>query len=139
MSFAESFLAGLLHDCGKEDTFDKAEFLNVPNAVVHQYKSAQKAEIYFGITNKNIIDAIRTHTTGCPNMSTLSKIVFVADKIDFSRKYLDVIKLREIVDNDFEAGFEMLLTEGYKRLRKKGNEIDKLTKETISWYNKTKL
>ncbi len=45
--------------------------------------------------DEDILSAIRVHTTGSPDMTLLSKIIFVADYIEEGRRYESSKKLRE--------------------------------------------
>lgn len=40
----------------------------------------------YGVNDKAILDAITYHTTGRPNMSTLDKIIYIADYIEPGRR-----------------------------------------------------
>lgn len=87
-------LAGLLHDCAKEIPYEEMkkiiieENLDIPedeiNAkkVLHAPLSAYLAKNKFGIKDKEILSAIRFHTIGKIDMSTLEKIIYLADKIE---------------------------------------------------------
>jgi predicted HD superfamily hydrolase involved in NAD metabolism len=51
--------------------------------IVHQKISAVMAGEIFGITDRAVLDAIRCHTTLKTNATTLDKVIFVADKIEW--------------------------------------------------------
>lgn len=48
------------------------------------------------VTDKQILTAIERHTTGSPHMSTLDKIIYLADYIEPGRRTPGVEKIREI-------------------------------------------
>ena len=87
-------LAGLMHDCAKRFTdselirkcqkhghsLTEAE-IKAP-AVIHAKYGAYLAENKYGIQDPEIISAIACHTTGKPDMSTLDKILYIADYIE---------------------------------------------------------
>lgn len=50
--------------------------------------------------NKKMQEAIYYHTTGKARMNMLDKIVYIADKIEDTRDYEGVKKLRELVENN---------------------------------------
>lgn len=94
----KAYLAGLVHDCAKSVSPDDAmKLLNENNTelvcgednnkkVLHAPTGAIIAKKEFGIADDEILSAIRWHTLGKSDMSTLEKIVFIADKIEpFSR------------------------------------------------------
>lgn len=90
------FLCGLLHDVGKyvnNDDSDKImkenfkEYLDLPSYTYHSFVGAIKIKEELNIKDEVFLDAIKFHTTGKPNFSTLGKIIYMSDKIEPSRKY----------------------------------------------------
>ena len=94
-------LAGLMHDCAKRFTdselIQKCQKHNVPlteaeikaPAVIHAKYGAFLAENKYGIQDAEIISAIACHTTGKPDMTTLDKILYIADYIEPRRDKAD--------------------------------------------------
>lgn len=84
-------VAGILHDCAKnidkqqsykmceERGIELDETVKKSYKLVHQYLGAELAKEQFGIEDESILSAIRCHTTGKENMSTLDKIIYLAD------------------------------------------------------------
>ncbi|MEK3890656.1 bis(5'-nucleosyl)-tetraphosphatase (symmetrical) YqeK [Bacillus sp. FSL K6-3431] len=54
----------------------------------------------FDISDKDILNAIRFHTTGRANMSMLEKVIFLADYIEPGRSFPGVEEVRELVKED---------------------------------------
>lgn len=133
LKYEDVFLAGLLHDCAKHLSI---EMNGVPSPVVHQFSGADLARDRYGVTDEGILDAIRYHTTGKPNMSALGKLIFCADILEPGRKYDGVDELRKIISSDFEKGFVACVKRSYDHLVEKGGEIYYLTKECLDFYNK---
>ncbi|MCR4880452.1 MAG: bis(5'-nucleosyl)-tetraphosphatase (symmetrical) YqeK [bacterium] len=87
-------LAGLLHDCAKEIPYEemkkiiKEEHLDIDEdeikakKVLHAPLSAHLAKKIFDVTDDEILSAIRFHTIGKIGMTTLEKIIYLADKIE---------------------------------------------------------
>ena len=92
------------------------------------------AKTVLGVTDCDILNAIKYHTTGRANMSTLEKIVYIADLIEPSRKYQMVTYLREVVENNFDSGFKISVKEVLDFLKQGGNEIYYLTEECYNYY-----
>lgn len=113
-SVEKAAVAGLLHDCGKFN--GKTNLLKLSNEfgiildsvtknnseLIHSVLGAAIAEKIYGIKDKEILDAIRYHTTGRENMSLLEKIVYAADMIEPGRKFEGVEKLRELAFKDLD-------------------------------------
>ncbi|HLT57149.1 MAG TPA: bis(5'-nucleosyl)-tetraphosphatase (symmetrical) YqeK [Limnochordales bacterium] len=63
-------------------------------ALWHSVIGAEIARREFGIRDKEVLAAIRYHTTGRPGMSGLEQIVFLADLIEPGRRFDGVEELR---------------------------------------------
>lgn len=113
-SVEKAAVAGLLHDCGKlkgeinllKLSSDFGIILDSMtknnNELIHSVLGAAIAEREYGISDEEILNAIRYHTTGRENMSLLEKIVYVADMIEPGRKFQGVDKLRELALEDLD-------------------------------------
>ena len=135
--FDKVFQSALLHDNAKERP--SIDGLSVPEdsvgtSVLHQFLGAEKAKRDFGVDDKDVLDAIKVHTTACKDMSTLQKLVYTADSTSFDRMYDPIPALREIGDEDFDKGFLAVLQYTYDKLLKKGKEIYPLTLEAVNQY-----
>lgn len=98
--------AAILHDIAKYADIEwmeeivKAQQLDQQligwgSELLHGPVGAYIAESEFGITDEEILNAIRFHTTGREAMSNLEKIIFVADMIEPNRKFDGVERLRK--------------------------------------------
>ena len=143
----KAYLAGLLHDCAKCFSNEKLldiihEHLNVEECEMLNYKtlhapvSAYIAETEFGITDTEILSAIRWHTLGKLDMTDFEKIVFISDKIEPNtrdKEYSD--KIRELLVQ--ENGLNKALLKCYKETIKSLVKRDlKICLLTIEIYNK---
>ena len=130
-------LASLLHDIAKyEDPSKYASVLpsGCTSEVAHQFIGEYIARNTLKIEDEDILNAIKYHTTGRKNMSTLEKIVYIADLIEPSRKYEMVTYLRDVIDKDFESGFKICVKEVLDFLKLGGGEIYYLTEECYNYY-----
>lgn len=99
--------AALLHDVTKE--IDAEEQLKIceKNGIIISGSQKMTPKIFHAITaaavipqkypvfnQKEVIDAVRWHTTGKENMTVCEKIIFLADYIEENRKFDDCIELR---------------------------------------------
>ena len=139
--------AGLLHDCAKdipeEDYFTILEKnkVSVSKAekrspyLLHAKVGAIIAKKEFGITDPDVLSAIRTHTTGEPDMSLLQKIIFVADYIEPGRdKAQRLDEIREMAFFDIDICVTEILLDTLKYLESTNSEIDPATQETYEYY-----
>lgn len=109
-------VSGILHDVMKEETkehqlavIEKAgmkmtELEKKNKKVYHQMSGAAYVKEELGITDDEIINAIRYHTTGRRSMSLLEKIIYLADFISADRDYEDVDVMRRKVEEGMEEG-----------------------------------
>ena len=56
-----------------------------------------------GISDPDILNAVRYHTTGRENMSRLEKIIYLADLIEEGRDFPGVEGLRELAEEDLDT------------------------------------
>lgn len=89
-------LAGLLHDCAKELTKQQYGWLGIKTdecgdydgkeVLLHGEAGAILAEARYGVTDPEILEAVRCHITGKPEMGLLAQILFVADYTEPGRR-----------------------------------------------------
>lgn len=98
-------ICGLLHDVTKEmEQGELIEKYKIPVTeedvsspeTLHALTSPYYIKEHFPeFAESDILSAIRTHTTGSPEMGLLNKILFVADFVEENRRYQSSIELRE--------------------------------------------
>lgn len=131
--------AAALHDCAKYSGADAAELKgfvcpkNVPDTVIHQYAGAHVAERVFGITDKEITEAIACHASGRKNMSPLDKLIYLCDMLEGGRDFDGVEELRKIFARDIDECLCAALKHQIDYLEASGAEIYPLTKEAYEF------
>ena len=141
---SKAYIAGLLHDIGKYIDFAIQEvvakkyeglyYQDIPRVLHHQYMGVELARNEFGIDDEEILDAIKYHATGAPNMSKLAKIIYASDKIDPSRGYYSQDMINECL-KDINSGFTYVLSENIKYFKTKNMEYkNPLTIQCINYY-----
>lgn len=139
-------LAGLLHDLAKyfrpkkllqmatAEGIEIDEVLGANPHLLHADVSAIVARDEFGVTDLEILDAIRNHTLGRPNMSELSCVVFLSDSLEPGRgDKRELNELRKVSrENLYKA---VWLTSDYslKHLLEKRRLIHPRTIATRNW------
>lgn len=149
-SMDNAMTAGLLHDCAKSmhgselvAICEKAH-LNVtaversnPTALLHAKAGAYLAEHKYGVTDNDILNAIRYHTTGRPDMSRLEKILYIADYIEPNRKQLaELSMIRRIAFQDLDWTMEKILANTLAYLRTTDGQLDDMTIKTYHYYKR---
>ncbi len=140
-------IAGLLHDCAKyleaEKLLKICDKNHIPVSeterkspyLLHGKVGAHFARKKYGVTDEDILNAIRFHTTGRPEMSLLEEIVFAADYIEPGRSSApDLGHLRRLCFENLDEGVLEILAQTLNYLNEKKQNIDRHTVETYQYY-----
>ncbi|ETT57427.1 bis(5'-nucleosyl)-tetraphosphatase (symmetrical) YqeK [Paenibacillus sp. FSL H8-0457] len=114
-------LAAILHDVAKYWPVQKLhqmmvehklseELLHYDKQLWHAEVGAFVAEHEYGVTDAEVLDAIRYHTSGRIGMTLLDKVVCLADYMEPGRDFPGVNNIRELANHSLEealaAGFD---------------------------------
>lgn len=103
----KAFTAGLLHDIMKDKRrAEQKEYIEQNGVVLtktelvtprtwHQLAGALYLANALHVTDAEILDAVRFHTTGRAGMTLLEKVIYIADYISADRHYPGVDRMRE--------------------------------------------
>ncbi|MBS3898026.1 MAG: bis(5'-nucleosyl)-tetraphosphatase (symmetrical) YqeK [Dethiobacter sp.] len=142
-SESKAGLAGLLHDCVREWPHEKLfafarehgietdRFALRCPVLLHAPVGAAVARTW-GISDPEILAAIRNHTLGFPGMSLLEQIVYVADKIEPGRIFSGVEELRVLVAKDFKLGLKQAAAHSIALVLHKNHSLHP---STVSFWN----
>ena len=141
-------LAGILHDVAKAkksfelkddmkgyiDPYTDGAYVdliaNKAPQILHAIYAPYLAKKDYKIEDKDILSAIRWHTTGKKDMTMLEKIVFVADYIEPNRKKLpDLDRIRTLSFHDISEAVKVIAKSTIEYLGSQGIYIDKFTYE----------
>lgn len=137
----KAYTAGLLHDCAKDIPYaDAIEDCKNSGAtlkdicikepgLIHPYHGVVLAERIYGITDKEILSAIKHHTTGHGNMPLLTKIIYLSDSIEPSRNHAGVDTIRELAYKDLDEALLRTMDATIRHIINKGGLLDKNTVE----------
>ncbi len=104
--------------------------------LLHAITGAALAKDMFGVSEE-ISQAIRWHTTGKPDMTTLEKIIYLADYIEPTRNFDGVEQLRELAYEDLDKALALGLEMSLEELRRQNVEPHRDTVEACLWYTRT--
>lgn len=114
----KAYIAGLLHDCAKD--IDPVALLKMakeigieinevrkekPVKFLHSKVGAYIAQKYYGIIDKNILQAISYHHEGAMDMTSFDKIIALADMIEPNRKFADIGQLRLLLETSIDKAY----------------------------------
>lgn len=130
VSLYEAKLAGMFHDATKRWSTEESliwmrfcapKNIEEASAVFHQYTGAAFAKRVLKIRNQSVLQAILHHVKG-DDAKKLSRIIYIADKLDPSRDY-DSSKEIALCKKDLDAGFKVVQEQQLAYLRKEGVQI----------------
>ncbi len=144
----KALVAGLLHDITKEASpeehfalFSQGKVMltqleAVNRKLWHAMSGAEYLKLKLNITDEEILDAVRYHTTAREGMSLLEKVIYIADFISADRVYEDVDVVRELAKKNLDE--TMLYTQRYSinELLQKGACIHP---DSVACYNELML
>lgn len=149
LDMVKAGFAGVLHDCAKylsdEDMLRECrnyhieinQFEKKQPSLLHAKLGAHYAKEKYNIDDEEILEAIRWHTTGKPEMTDFEKIIFIADYIEPERKMLPgMTKIREASFSDLNKAMYLILdnTISYLRENKQDDAIDDFSLRAYEYY-----
>ncbi|NLX63632.1 MAG: HD domain-containing protein [Clostridiaceae bacterium] len=138
-------LAGILHDCGKNYKGEEAieyvkkigyeadEIEILQPKLLHGIIGKHLAEEVYGVTDEEVLGAIRWHTTGKSGMNLLEKIIYVADYIEPLRSFEGIDTMRKMAFEDLERCIVYCSESTIKFILKKGAFLHKNTIDTRNY------
>ncbi len=144
-----AMVAGMLHDSAKcisdEKRINICKKNNIPITeieykyphLLHGKVGAYFCKSKYDIFDEQIAHSIAVHTTGCPGMNLLDKIIFIADYIEPGRDKqprLDI--LRSVAFEDIDKCVYMILEDSVAYLNENPDMVDPTTIDTFNYYQK---
>lgn len=136
-------LASIFHDyakcMNKDDLKNMIIDFNLPSQLLHYHHElwhgpvgAKLVEQKFQITDEEILNAIRYHTTGRAQMSQFELIVFISDYIEPGRNFPGLDEVRELAKVNLESAAHQALKNTIVYLLEKNALI---YPDTLNAYN----
>ncbi|MFB6496505.1 bis(5'-nucleosyl)-tetraphosphatase (symmetrical) YqeK [Bacillus haynesii] len=108
------------------------EVLDFHHELWHAPAGAALVKTEVGITDEDILSAIRFHTSGRPNMTLLEKVIYVADYIEPGRRFPGVEEVRTLAEEDLDSALIQALKNTITFLISKNQAV---YPETVATYN----
>jgi nicotinate-nucleotide adenylyltransferase len=143
VSEEKAYIAGLYHDIAKYDTIEEqTQFLDLETihhfkaypVIFHAYGAASYLKNDFNIDDEDILNAIRHHVWGRPNMSTLEKIIFISDSCEPNRKYEDCPRIFELAKTNLDEALFICMDVSLEKLIEKGKKPSFEQMEAHQYY-----
>jgi nicotinate-nucleotide adenylyltransferase len=121
--------AALLHDCAKylpdRQLLRYADTEPPMLPILHAPAGADYARDVYGVTDPEILNSIRLHTTGDAHMTPLEKIIYLADMIEPSRSFTGVDEIRKA--GSLDEMMRLALSRSIWYIKEKNNPIHPAT------------
>lgn len=142
----KGYLVGISHDMCKDFPHDQMLELAKEDGMVitdfelkrpdllHGRAAAVMLKKQFEINDKDILQAVAVHTSGCMGLCDLAKILFVADKIEPGRPQSTDEYRNRLLNLSLDELFYTVLYENYEYVTKKGYELYPETKKMVEYY-----
>ena len=145
-SIEKAEIAALAHDVAKNLSIEEMlDIINKNNIVLsnvekdnmslwHSIIAPAVAQEKLKISDEEILDAIRWHTTGKEDMSVLAKIIYIADMIEPGRSFEGLEEIRKETFENLDKGVYTGLTHSIKFLLSKDLLIDENTIKARNYF-----
>jgi predicted HD superfamily hydrolase involved in NAD metabolism len=138
-------LAALLHDAARE--MEPEEYLNLAQEwhlqvgdpelqspkLLHGPVAAELAKRELSVDDEEVLQAVRAHTTGRPEIESLALILYVADKIEPARDYPSVGRLRTLAREDLHRAAEESLRRAIAHNEERGKATHPDSLAMLDW------
>ncbi|WP_062355670.1 bis(5'-nucleosyl)-tetraphosphatase (symmetrical) YqeK [Bacillus kwashiorkori] len=108
------------------------QLLNFHTELWHAPVGAYLVEREIGITDVEILNGIRYHTTGRPNMTLVEKIIYLADYIEPNRQFPGVDEVRQLAEKNINQAVLQATKNTIQFLLEKNSLV---YPDTIDTYN----
>lgn len=147
VDMTKAAVAGLLHDCAKcipnsqkirlckKYDIEVTENEEKNPSLLHAKLGALLAQKAYGVDDSEILNAIRWHTTGKPDMTMLEKIIYMADYIEPNRdKAPNLREIRKLSFENLEEALYQVLESTLSYLSNRPDTIDPMTQLSFDFY-----
>ncbi|MCF0133560.1 MAG: HD domain-containing protein [Blautia sp.] len=147
VNLEDAQIAGLLHDCAKcvpnKKKFKLCKQYKIPVTefeashpfLLHAKLGASIAKDKYAVTDPEILSAITYHTTGKANMTSLEKIVYIADYIEPMRNKAPNLELiRKLAFQNLDECMYEILKDTLIYLEENPKDIDSATRDAFVYY-----
>jgi len=104
--------------------------------ILHAFSGAVIAKEKYGITEPQILNAIRYHTIGRPNMTIYEEIIFLSDYIEPGRTYESCVQTRELAKTSITKAVYKAIDDSITFHEKAHNKIPKTAYAARDFYKR---
>ncbi|MBQ7283938.1 MAG: bis(5'-nucleosyl)-tetraphosphatase (symmetrical) YqeK, partial [Oscillospiraceae bacterium] len=138
-------IAALLHDIMKNAPHDillhRAQQSGIINGIkdkprqtLHGFAAADYAQKELGITDSEILWAVKSHTCGRDGMEDMEKVIYLSDMLCEERKFDGKDYLLNIAKQNLDKAMYEALEHSLKWIKSKGNVVDADSLEALAYF-----
>ncbi|MCP5513921.1 MAG: bis(5'-nucleosyl)-tetraphosphatase (symmetrical) YqeK [Spirochaetales bacterium] len=139
----KGYLAGLLHDIARELDIEQLTSLSLKDGgairdsekkhpvLLHGRAGAEMVKELFKITDAEILDAVSHHTTGNKGMSSLAKVIFIADYIEPYRAHITQEYLSSLKGKSLDSMLKIVLNSILEYIREESLMVSEISLELL--------
>ena len=138
-------IAALLHDIMKNAPHDillhrakQSGIINriedKPKQTLHGFAAADYAQKELGVTDSEILWAVKSHTCGRDGMQDMEKVIYLSDMLCEERKFEGKEYLLSIAKQNLDRAMYEALEHSLKWIKSKGNAVDTDSLEALAYF-----
>lgn len=141
----KGYLAGIAHDMCKKsqpeeilslaakDGKEISELEMENPSLLHGRAAAVKLQEEFNLYEPDVIEAVANHTFGKKGLCPLGKLLYISDKIEPGREFVDDAYMKSIKNLTLDELFYKVVSSSKEYLLKKGKRIAPQTEELLKY------
>lgn len=100
-------------------------------ALLHGRAAAVLMQEKFGIDDKELIEAVANHVSGCENMCDYTKILYISDKMEMGRKHVEAEYRDEVMKLPLDEMIYKVIYDNYLYIKSCGYSVYPSTERMI--------
>lgn len=144
----KGYLAGISHDiCKSFSDEDMLKYASMDGLEISDYERTKLALLHgraaavilkrkFKIEDEEVLEAVAHHTSGKLGMCDITKVLFLADKIEPGRPQSTDEYREKLFSLSLNGMLSSVLIENYEFITNKGYEVYPETKKMVEYYKK---
>ncbi len=122
----------LLHRAGRSGIINRIE--DKPKQTLHGFAAADYAEREMGVTDEDILWAVRSHTCGRYGMTDMEKAIYLADMLCEGRTFPGRDYLLRLAKQNLDIAMKEALEHSIVWIKSKGNAIDTDSLDALRYF-----
>ena len=122
----------LLHRAKQSGIISKIE--DKPKQTLHGFAAAQYAQQELGLTDQDILWAVKSHTCGRSGMQDIEKVIYLADMLCEERAFDGKEYLLSLAKENLDKAMYACLEHSLEYVKSRGNTVDTDSVEAMEYF-----